>query len=75
VLFESPVLAVVAVVGRHTGDPATDVYEELYETVGVRPPPEDLRDKPPCCEPDGAAPVAGAAVIDALVREARRLAR
>jgi hypothetical protein len=65
-------LAVVVILGRHTGELATDVYEQVYDVTGVRPGPGDLRGKHPCCELDGTAPMAGVAVIEALPRQGRR---
>lgn len=36
---------------------------------------QERRRKPTCCDPDGAAPIAGRYIVDGLVDAARRLAR
>ncbi|WP_162907809.1 hypothetical protein [Allorhizocola rhizosphaerae] len=38
-------------VGPHARDrPEIDVYTMLYELTGVRPPDDEKRTKPPCCD-------------------------
>jgi hypothetical protein len=71
VMFESRRLAVVLILGRHTGGRGIDVYEQVYGLAGVRPDLGDVRCKDPCREPDGTAPIAGAGVMDALLRRGR----
>jgi hypothetical protein len=75
VAFVSPSRAWVLLVGRHTDNPATDVYELLYAWAGARPEPETRRRKPACCDRTGAAPVAGVYIVESLVWAAKRLAR
>jgi hypothetical protein len=43
-------------VGQHDERSALNVYRRLYESLGIAEPPAGKRDKPPCCEEDGAAP-------------------
>jgi hypothetical protein len=59
VAFSSPQLVWVVLLGQHTGNPATDIYDLRYAMAGVRPERQDRRRKPACCDPDGAAPDRG----------------
>lgn len=76
VAFETAVRAWVLLVGPHDNkDPILNVYSELYRLIGVDPPDNAGRDKPPCCEePEERPPVLGTAVTEILER-AERLRR
>jgi hypothetical protein len=73
VAFEEPERAWVLLVGPHDdNDPILNVYAELYLLIGVDPPENARRDKPPCCdEPEELPPVLGAAVTEILDRAHR----
>ncbi len=75
VAFEDPDRAWVLLVGEHrNSDPGRNVYDVLYELVGVRPGSDAKRTKPPCCDAkNGTAPPANSDVIDDLVERARAL--
>ena len=66
----------IVLVGTHDdSDPGRNVYDMLSELAGVRPPDDQKRTKPRCCEePTGAAPIADAERIDLLVSQAKSLA-
>jgi len=73
VAFETPQRAWVLLVGPHDDrDPALSVYAELYRLLGMEPPGEAGRDKPPCCdETAGLPPVLGDMLNEILDRAAR----
>jgi hypothetical protein len=51
VAFETPERAWVLLVGPHDEkDPVLNVYSELYLLIGVEPPDNVGRGKPPCCD-------------------------
>jgi hypothetical protein len=54
VAFQGETRAWVLLVGAHRADnPGADFYEELYRLAGVRPPSDQCRRKPPCCDDGG----------------------
>jgi hypothetical protein len=62
VAFERADRAWLLLVGPHDdSDPDIDVYTELYQLVGFRPPDSTKRTKPPCCGGDGEPPALGKA--------------
>jgi hypothetical protein len=62
--FPEPEVAVIIDVGEHLAhDSGRDIYQRLYEAVGLEPP-DAVRDKPACC--DDAGPPANAAEVDRL---------
>jgi hypothetical protein len=73
VAFETPQRAWILLVGPHDDqDPVLNVYAELYRLLGVEPPSDAGRSKPPCCgEPEGLPPVLGDAMADILGRAAK----
>jgi hypothetical protein len=73
VAFEEPERAWVLLVGSHDeGGPILNVYAELYRLIGINPPDNVGRDKPPCCdEADELPPVLGTAVTEILDRAER----
>jgi hypothetical protein len=51
--FPEPTVAVIVDVGEHRDeDPTRDVYQRLYESLGLTPSAEP-REKPPCCDEVG----------------------
>jgi len=51
VAFEGQQRAWILLVGRHDDqEPVLNVYAELYRLLGVEPPDNAGRDKPPCCD-------------------------
>src|SRR5687767_14046499 len=51
IAFLDSTAAIVLLVGPHDRDrPEIDVYTLLYELLGVRPPDDERRTKPPCCD-------------------------
>jgi hypothetical protein len=54
--FPSPREVAVLMVGRHNERSTLNVYRRLYRDLGIADPPGGNRDKPPCCDEDGAAP-------------------
>jgi hypothetical protein len=44
-------------VGRHDERSAGNVYRRLYRDLGLSDPPGGEREKPPCCDERGDAPV------------------
>lgn len=76
VSFRNRAEAWVLLVGKHLrDDPGMDIYTLLYELVGVRPPDDEKRTKPPCCDGDSGLPVELEAEIEELLDRARSLAR
>jgi hypothetical protein len=77
VAFENGGLAWVVLVGPHADtDPARNVYDSLYQLVGVQPPSDQRRAKPGCCDATtGRPPITELGEIDELVRRARAIAR
>jgi hypothetical protein len=74
VAFEGQETAWVLLVGAHRdSDPGRDFYEELYRLAGLRPPSDQRRTKPPCCDASELSPVLDDEAIDELVRRAREL--
>lgn len=73
VAFETPQRAWVLLVGPHDDrDPVLNVYAELYRLLGIEPPPDAGRDKPPCCdETADLPPVLGDTLSEILDRAAR----
>jgi excisionase family DNA binding protein len=71
--FETPQRAWILLVGPHDDqDPALNVYAELYRLLGVEPPPDARRDKPPCCdEIEDLPPVLGESLDEILDRVAK----
>lgn len=68
--------AIVALVGPHSRKPG-DVYDQLLGALGGDVP-ADGREKPSCCDDEGAPPVdtvAAAAIADAVERSVRRSRR
>ena len=62
VAFERADRAWLLLVGPHDdSDPYIDVYTELYQLVGLRPPDSTKRTKPPCCGKTGEPPALGEA--------------
>jgi hypothetical protein len=62
----------VLLVGPHDDqDPGIDVYTELYRLAGFTAPPPAARDKPPCCDDNGLAPVLDSLLEDLVARAAR----
>jgi hypothetical protein len=72
VAFESPHRASILLVGPHDDhDPVLNVYAELYRLLGIEPPDDAGRRKPPCCdEAEELPPVLGAALAEILDRAA-----
>src|SRR5262249_35084445 len=54
--FPSALEVAVLMVGQHEERSARNVYRRLYASLGIADPPAGERDKPPCCDEDGAAP-------------------
>lgn len=73
VAFPEPGVATIVLVGRHTDDPATNVYDLLYRVLDIDTVPADKRTKPPCCDEEGSPPYADDELIDALARRTRDL--
>ena len=73
VAFETPHRAWILLVGPHDDrDPALNVYAEPYRLLGMEPPSEAGRDKPPCCDQTAdLPPVLGQALSEILDRAAR----
>lgn len=73
VAFETPQRAWVLLVGPHDDrDPVLNVYAELYRLLGMEPPPEAGRGKPPCCdETADLPPVLGDTLSEILDRAAK----
>jgi hypothetical protein len=73
VAFGGPGQAWILLVGHHHDqDPVLDVYAELYRLLGVEPPVNAGRDKPPCCDQiTDLPPVLGDAVAEFVERAAR----
>ena len=73
VAFGGQQRAWILLVGRHDDqDPVLNVYAELYRLLGVEPPDNAGRDKPPCCEEStDLPPVLGAAVTELVDRAAK----
>ena len=73
VAFETPRRAWILLVGPHDDrDPVLNVYAELYRLLGMGPPAEAGRDKPPCCdETADLPPVLGDTLNEILDRAAR----
>jgi hypothetical protein len=73
VAFETPRRAWILLVGPHDDhDPVLNVYAELYRMLGVKPPSDAGRSKPPCCaEAEGQPPVLGGALAEILDRAAK----
>lgn len=75
VVFSGPDEAWVVLIGSHTTDPGRNVYDQLYQLAGVRPPDQARRTKPSCCgEIDGRAPVIPTGDLHDLAARAQRLA-
>jgi hypothetical protein len=73
VAFETSHRAWILLVGPHDDrDPVLNVYAELYRLLGMEPPAEVGRDKPPCCdEAADLPPVLGDTLSEILDRAAR----
>jgi hypothetical protein len=71
VAFAEGDVAWVALVGQHTDDPETNVYDLLYAMLATRPEPHEKRTKPPCCDDDQRPPLVGDDIIDRLTRRTR----
>jgi hypothetical protein len=73
VAFETPQRAWVLLVGPHDDqDAVLNVYAELYKLLGVEPPSDAGRSKPPCCsQSEGLPPVLGDALEEILDRAAK----
>lgn len=66
----------IVLVAEHTDDDRNrNVYELLYEIVGHRPPSDQRRRKPPCCDETGAAPDATEQLAELLAARARDVVR
>jgi hypothetical protein len=46
-------------VGRHDDRSALNVYRRLYGALGIKDPPKQPRDKPPCCGDNAVPPEYG----------------
>lgn len=75
VAFESAERAWVVLVGAHRDDdPGRDIYDQLYELAGIRPGPDQRRNKPPCCDEDPKEPpILDEEAVATLVERARAL--
>ena len=74
VAFEGDARAWILLVGAHVDDdPGRDVYEALYRLAGVRPPSEQRRRKPPCCDELTRPPLLDEQSVTDLVDPARTL--
>ncbi len=74
--FKTSSEAWIVLVGPHARDrPEIDVYTLLYELAGVRPPDDEKRTKPPCCDAGTGLPVELGDLVEQLVARARGLAR
>jgi hypothetical protein len=73
VAFETAERAWILLVGRHDDkDPILNVYSELYRLMGIDPPDNAGRDKPPCCDELQELPlVLGTAITEILERAVR----
>ena len=65
----------ILLIGRHTDQRNTNVYDSLYEVVGFAPEPERGRTKPSCCSTEGKDPIQDEDLIEELVLRARKLLR
>lgn len=73
IAFPEPAVAVVLDIGEHLAhDPARDIYQRLYEAVGMETP-DAVRDKPACC--DEAGPPADSAEVERLRDAFKELTR
>jgi len=54
--FPSAREVAVLMVGQHDERSALNVYRRLYGSLRIADPPAGERDKPRCCDADGAAP-------------------
>jgi hypothetical protein len=76
VAFNSNREVFILLVAPHVrDDPGMDIYTLLYELVGVKPPDDEKRTKPPRCDGDTSLPIELEAEIEELVDRARDLAR
>lgn len=76
VAFKTSQEAWVILLGPHVrDDPGVDIYTLLYELVGVEPPDDAERTKPPCCDTETGLPAELELALDELVDRARKLAR
>jgi hypothetical protein len=74
VAFETATRATVLIVSDHDdSDPGIDVYTQLYQLTGAKPP-TGKRMKPPCCSVDDEPPMWGTE-IDELMARAHDLVR
>lgn len=73
VAFPEPEVATIVLVGPHTSDPQSNVYDLLYRVAGLEGEPPERRTKPACCEADGTPPAADDEFIDRLTRHTRGL--
>jgi hypothetical protein len=71
VAFEERDRAWVVLVGPHTDERASNVYNLLYAITGTAIEPSERRTKPPCCDEDGAAPVSDEDLENQLARRTR----
>ena len=71
VCFTDEETAWVTLVAEHVTDPDRNVYDLLYLMIGHAPEPESGRTKPPCCDEERQAPVAGDEIVEALTRRTR----
>ena len=76
VAFTADRTAWIVLVGPHNASsPERNVYDQLYELVGHRPPDETKRRKPSCCDEDGGAPPTHEDEVIALSERAIKAAR
>ena len=76
VAFETPEIAYVLTVGVHDrADPTTDIYTQLYEAAGVKPPAQARRAKPPCCDEATSAPPVNPELASDLAAQLRQVGR
>jgi hypothetical protein len=76
VAFETPQRAWILLVGPHDDrDPVLNVYAELYRLLGMEPPLEAGRGKPPCCEEAADLPLVLGDTLGEILDRAARLRR
>jgi hypothetical protein len=73
VCFPDEESVVIALVGEHSRGSSDDVYDAVYELLGIDEPTAK-RTKPPCCEEDGGPPV-DPELFDRMLCAAARLQR
>jgi hypothetical protein len=71
VAFEQLDRAWVVLVGPHTADRESNIYDLLYRITGTPIEPSERRTKPPCCDEEGTEPVSDEDLVNQLARRTR----